>query len=93
MTEIARIYVSLIKMNIKIDYVDVGGGLGIDYDGSLSSNTFSVNYSAQEYANDVVYSLKVVCESENLDCPKIIKDSSLILYICCSSMDFRFVSV
>ena len=75
MTEIARIYTSLYKMGVRIRYVDVGGGLGIDYDGTSSRNTFSVNYTQQEYANDVVYTLKNVCDLERLPHPNIITES------------------
>ena len=79
MTEIARIYASLWKMGIPIRYVDVGGGLGIDYDGTSNRSAFSVNYNLQEYANDVVYTLKTVCESDNIPYPHIITESGRAL--------------
>ena len=79
MTEIARIYASLCTIGIKIKYVDVGGGLGIDYDGSTSRSNYSVNYSPQEYANDVVYVLKAICDKEKLDHPNIITESGRAL--------------
>ncbi len=79
MTEVSRVYASMRKMGIEIRYVDIGGGLGIDYDGTSSRNAFSVNYSMQEYADDVVYSLKHVCELENLTCPDIITESGRAL--------------
>ena len=79
MTEIARIYASLCKSGINIKYVDVGGGLGIDYDGSTSRSDYSVNYSPQEYANDVVYVLKAVCDSEHLGHPNVITESGRAL--------------
>ena len=59
--EIARFYAELHTAGVDISHVDVGGGLGIDYDGSGSTVTASVNYSVQEYANDVVYTLAEMC--------------------------------
>jgi arginine decarboxylase len=55
--EITRFYVELRQMGIEISHLDVGGGLGVDYDGTNSTSDASVNYSLQEYANDVVYTL------------------------------------
>ena len=49
-----------------LDYLDVGGGLGIDYDGSRTASESSVNYSVEEYANDIIYSIKEVCDSEDV---------------------------
>ena len=79
MTEIGRVYASLCKNDIKIKYVDVGRGLGRDYDGSSSRNIFSANYSPQEYANDIVFVLKMVCDAEKLDHPNIITESGRAL--------------
>jgi arginine decarboxylase len=58
-----------------LSYVDVGGGLGVDYDGSRSTRPASVNYTVREYANDVVYTLGTVCRSEELPMPNIISES------------------
>jgi arginine decarboxylase-like protein len=55
--EAAQFYVQLRKMGVPVEFVDVGGGLGVDYDGTRSANANSVNYSIQEYANAVVYSM------------------------------------
>ena len=52
--EATRIYAKLVKMGLKIDYLDVGGGLGVDYDGSRTSFESSINYSLNEYVSDVV---------------------------------------
>jgi len=62
-------------MGCGIDYVDIGGGLGIDYDGSKSSNPSSINYSIQEYANDSVFMFMDACDKNNLPHPNIITES------------------
>jgi arginine decarboxylase len=74
--EIGRYYVELRGMGFdQLDYVDVGGGLGVDYDGSRSTRPASVNYSLREYANDVIYTLGSVCRTEELPMPNIISES------------------
>jgi arginine decarboxylase len=70
-----RIYSKLRKMGLKLEYLDVGGGLGVDYDGSRTSFDSSINYSLQEYVSDVVYSIKEVCEAEEVDEPNIVSES------------------
>jgi len=71
----SRIYAEMWKMGVKLDYLDIGGGLGVDYDGSKSSYFSSVNYSVEEYANDVVYQVKNVCSEAGVPCPNIISES------------------
>ena len=73
--EVGRFYSELMRFGCNIQYIDVGGGLGIDYDGSRSTFASSTNYSVQEYANDVVYHLLEICKSENLPHPNIISES------------------
>lgn len=74
--EAMQFYVQLSKMGFNIDFVDIGGGLGVDYDGTRNSaNESSMNYSIQEYANDAVYALVDVCEKNNLKQPNIINES------------------
>jgi len=73
--EAARVYAKARKMGVEIEYLNVGGGLGVDYDGSKTSSDASVNYSVQEYANDVVYTIKDVCENENVPEPDIVSES------------------
>jgi arginine decarboxylase len=70
-----RIYVELKRLGVDLKYLDIGGGLGVDYDGSKSSYFSSVNYSLQEYASDVVYQIKNVCDAAGVDCPNIISES------------------
>ncbi len=79
MTEVARYYVEFRKLGIDVRYVDVGGGLGVDYDGTRSAHAASVNYSIQEYANDIVYALAEVCREEELPMPHIISESGRAL--------------
>jgi arginine decarboxylase len=71
----ARIYAELRKLGVGIEYVDIGGGLGVDYDGSKSSYFSSVNYSIDEYANDVIYQIKNICDQAGVECPNIISES------------------
>jgi arginine decarboxylase len=73
--EIGRFYVELRNMGFGLTHVDVGGGLGVDYDGSRSTRPASMNYSMREYANDVVYTLGTVCRAEGVPMPQIISES------------------
>ena len=71
----ARIYAELYRMGFKLDFVDVGGGLGIDYDGSKSTSDSSRNYSLEEYVADVVFGMKEVCDLEEVPCPNLVSES------------------
>jgi arginine decarboxylase len=73
--EAARFYAKLYKMGFQIEYMDVGGGLGVDYDGSRSAFDSSTNYTLQEYANDIVYYIGDVCGAEKVPHPTIISES------------------
>jgi arginine decarboxylase len=73
--EAARFYAKLHKMGFPIEFLDVGGGLGVDYDGSRSAFDSSTNYTLQEYANDVVYYIADVCNAEKVPHPNIISES------------------
>lgn len=75
LTEAGRIYSDLVKRGTGLEIVDVGGGLGVDYDGSQTNFESSVNYTLQEYANDVVYHLHTVCEDAGVRHPNIISES------------------
>lgn len=74
-TEAARIYAELRRLGAGLQYMDVGGGLGIDYDGSQTDFESSVNYTLQEYANDVVHHIQAVCDEAEIPHPTIITES------------------
>ena len=73
--EASRFYAKLHKMGFPVEYMDVGGGLGVDYDGSRSAFDSSTNYSLQEYANDIVYYIADVCNAEKVPHPNIVSES------------------
>lgn len=74
--EASQFYAQLSKMGFSIDFMDIGGGLGVDYDGTRNSaSESSMNYSIQEYANDAVSALVEVCRKNNLKQPNIITES------------------
>jgi arginine decarboxylase len=73
--EAARFYAKLNKMGFALEYIDVGGGLGVDYDGSRTAFDSSTNYTLQEYTNDVVYYIADVCNAESVPHPDIISES------------------
>ncbi len=77
--EISRFYLELHKMGIGITHVDVGGGLGVDYDGTNSTNQASVNYTLQEYASDVIYTFAEACRENELPMPHVISESGRAL--------------
>ncbi len=73
--EASRFYAKLFKMGFQIEYIDVGGGLGVDYDGSRSAFDSSTNYTLQEYTNDIVYYIADVCNAEKVPHPEIVSES------------------
>ena len=79
MKEAARTYAKIRQMGVPIEYLDVGGGMAVDYDGSRTSFESSANYNAREFANDVIYVIKNVCDDENVPHPTIIQESGRYL--------------
>jgi arginine decarboxylase len=79
MKEAARVYAKVHQMKVPIELLDVGGGMAVDYDGSRTAFDSSANYTAQEFANDVIYTIKQVCDDENVPHPTIIQESGRFL--------------
>ena len=77
--EITRYYAEMRGLGVDITHVDVGGGLGVDYDGSSSTSQASVNYTLQEYADDVIYTISEACRQHELPMPHIISESGRAL--------------
>ncbi len=73
--EAARIYAKLVKLGVDMHYIDVGGGLAIDYDGSKSTGQSSMNYTMSQYIADIVYGIKQVCDAEEVKHPDIVSES------------------
>ncbi len=77
--EIGRFYAELRAMGFDVTHVDVGGGLGVDYDGSRSTRPASMNYSVREYAEDIVYTVGNLCKSQGIPMPHLISESGRAL--------------
>lgn len=77
--EATRIYAKLKKMGLGLEFLDVGGGLGVDYDGSRTSFESSINYTLPEYVSDVVYSIQEVCQAEEVPEPHIVSETGRAL--------------
>jgi arginine decarboxylase len=73
--EAGRVYAKLRALGVPIQYLNLGGGLGVDYDGSKTAFDSSMNYSVQEYANDVVYTIKQICDEESVPHPTLVTES------------------
>ena len=73
--EAGRVYAKLRALGVPIQYLNLGGGLGVDYDGSKTAFDSSMNYSVQEYANDVVYTIKQICDEEGVPPPILVTES------------------
>ncbi len=73
--EASQFYVQLTLNGCNVQFVDIGGGLGVDYDGSRSSNPSSINYSIQEYLNDAIFALQEAADKHNLPHPNLITES------------------
>ena len=93
LNEAARVYVELVKAGAGLQYLDVGGGLGVDYDGSQTNFESSVNYTLQEYANDVVYHLQTVCDEAKVPHPTIVSESGRAIVAHHSVLVFNVLDV
>src|SRR5713101_6138538 len=92
-TEAARIYVELKRAGAGLKFLDVGGGLGIDYDGSQTDFESSVNYTLQEYSNDVVYHIQNVCDEAEVEHPTIVTESGRAIAAYHSALVFNVLGV
>ena len=93
LNESARIYAELVKAGAGLQYLDVGGGLGIDYDGSQSNFESSVNDTLEEYANDVVYHIQTVCDDAGVKHPTIVSESGRAIVAYHSVLIFNVLGV
>jgi len=75
MKEATRMYAKLYKRGVPLKYLNVGGGLGVDYDGSRTTFSSSMNYTIEEYASDVVYTTQDVCTQEQVPVPNLLSES------------------
>jgi arginine decarboxylase len=91
--EAVRVYVDLARAGAGLEYLDVGGGLGIDYDGSQTDFESSVNYTLQEYANDVIYHVQNVCDEVGVPHPIIVTESGRAIAAYHSVLVFNVVGV
>jgi arginine decarboxylase len=93
LNEAARVYVDLHRRGAGLEYLDVGGGLGIDYDGSQTNFESSTNYTLQEYANDVVYHIQSLCDDASVPHPTIISESGRAVVAYHSALIFNVLGV
>jgi arginine decarboxylase len=93
LNEAARIYAELVREGAGLEYIDVGGGLGVDYDGSQTNFESSVNYTLEEYANDVVYHIQTVCDDAGVKHPTIVSESGRAIVAYHSVLVFNVLGV
>jgi arginine decarboxylase len=93
LNEATRVYVDLVKQGAGLEYLDVGGGLGVDYDGSQTNFESSANYTLQEYANDVVYHVQSVCDEAGVKHPTIVSESGRAVVAYHSALVFGVLGV
>ena len=91
--EAVRVYVDLARAGAGLQFLDVGGGLGIDYDGSQTDFESSVNYTLQEYANDVIYHVQNVCDEVGVPHPTIVTESGRAIAAYHSVLVFNVLGV
>src|SRR6188474_1203526 len=93
LNEAARVYCELAKQGAGLEFLDVGGGLGVDYDGSQTNFESSMNYTLQEYANDVVYHIQQVCDEVGVKHPTIVSESGRAVVAYHSMLVFNVLGV
>ncbi|REK12759.1 MAG: biosynthetic arginine decarboxylase [Planctomycetota bacterium] len=93
LNEAVRVYVDLARQGAGLSYLDVGGGLGVDYDGSQTNFESSANYTLQEYANDVVYHVQSVCDEAGVPHPTIVSESGRAVVAYHSALVFSVLGV
>lgn len=93
LNEASRVYVELARRGAGLEYLDVGGGLGVDYDGSQTNFESSTNYSLQEYANDVVYHIQSICDDAGVPHPTIVSESGRAVVAYHSALVFNVLGV
>jgi arginine decarboxylase len=93
LNEGARVYTELAKLGAGLQYIDVGGGLGVDYDGSQTNFESSMNYTLEEYANDVVYHIQTVCDEAGVAHPTIVSESGRAVVAYHSVLVFNVLGV
>ncbi|MBX9790823.1 MAG: biosynthetic arginine decarboxylase [Pirellulales bacterium] len=93
LVEAARIYCELSKAGAGMRYLDVGGGLGVDYDGSQTNFESSVNYTLEEYANDVVYHVQSICDEAGVAHPTIVSESGRAIVAHHTALVFNVLGV
>ena len=93
LNEAARVYTQIAKMGAGLQYLDVGGGLGVDYDGSQTNFESSMNYTLDEYANDVVYHIQTVCDEAEVAHPTIVSESGRAVVAYHSVLVFNVLGV
>jgi len=79
MKEAARVYSKIHQLGFPVEFLDIGGGLGVDYDGSKTRTESSMNYTVQEFANDVVYTVQTVCDEEGAPHPNLVTESGRMM--------------
>jgi arginine decarboxylase len=93
LNEAARVYTQIAKLGAGLQYLDVGGGLGVDYDGSQTNFESSMNYTLDEYANDVVYHIQTVCDEADVAHPTIVSESGRAVVAYHSVLVFNVLGV
>jgi len=93
LNEAARVYTELARAGAGLEYLDVGGGLGVDYDGSQTNFESSMNYTLEEYANDVVYHIQTVCDDAGVPHPTIVSESGRAVVAYHSVLIFNVLGV